>query len=759
MKIQVCLTIALLALSFNISAQTGESYGGPASDYGYQVEATADGGFVVAGRTYSYGAGDMDFWLAKFDSLGNKVWSLPYGTVTYEQLLSLRMASDGSFLLAGLTGIFGSGLEGAMLYKISPTGQVIWNKIVNYGNADHAHVLFENLEGGYYFAGHTDSKGDAMGDIWVVKLDSARNIVWDKVYGSQSVGEHAHAAALTPDSGVVVFGHTQVGNHEKFRVVKVYKDGSQQWAQTYSTGSTTDDIAYEIRVTKQGNYALFGSTIDALGNGTFWLKVIDPSGNSVMDKHFGTGTNFCWSGRQTEDNGFMMIGVKSIATTNDDMIVMKTDASGTLQWSKTYGGNYSDVGYGFAGLRKDRYVLVGSTTSYAVGGGDDMWVVLVDSAGNTVNFPLVAKDASIRKILTPSDFSCNTTYAPQVVLKNSGTDLLSAVTINYREDNGTVKTHAWTGSLASLAVTTVTLPAQTTANGPHALQVWTSNPNGVSDMNQLNDSAAVNFSIDTKLSSLPVSQDFESATWPPVDWHVTGSDYMLSSYGAGGFGASSKSLKADFLNVQSGSASLISTQLNMSALTPPLTLNFAVAYAPYDNSGQYPDSLKVKVSPDCGLTWQVVYAKTGSVLATAAALSTGPFVPTSQQWRREYVNLASYAGKNVLISFEAVTGYGNNLYLDDINIINAVGIDEERSTGNIMVYPNPAGNMLFVECAGNTSDEMHFMLQNTLGETVKTVTAYNARTEIDLSGLPSGVYVISSFSENAHFSRKILIMR
>src|ERR1043166_9684707 len=103
----------LFGCAFGSFSQPGLHIGGKAVDYGYQVEATDDGGFVVAGRTYSYGLGDMDFWVVKFDSFGNKIWSLPYGSVTYDQLLALRPASDGSFLLAGLTGVFGSGKEAA----------------------------------------------------------------------------------------------------------------------------------------------------------------------------------------------------------------------------------------------------------------------------------------------------------------------------------------------------------------------------------------------------------------------------------------------------------------------------------------------------------------------------------------------------------------------------------------------------------------------------------------------------------------------
>ncbi|MBI2259466.1 MAG: PKD domain-containing protein [Flavobacteriia bacterium] len=106
-------------------------------------------------------------------------------------------------------------------------------------------------------------------------------------------------------------------------------------------------------------------------------------------------------------------------------------------------------------------------------------------------------------------------------------------------------------------------------------------------------------------------------------------------------------------------------KVNLSTVANP-TLTFDVAYAPYD--GTYFDGLEVLVSTDCGVNFTSVYLKSGTTLATASA-TTVAFVPTSGQWRNESVDLTSFVGNNsVIVVFRNIAGYGNLLYVDNINI-------------------------------------------------------------------------------------------
>ena len=112
-------------------------------------------------------------------------------------------------------------------------------------------------------------------------------------------------------------------------------------------------------------------------------------------------------------------------------------------------------------------------------------------------------------------------------------------------------------------------------------------------------------------------------------------------------------------------------KLNFTGLTSA-QMTFDVAYAPY-NAANF-DGLEVLVSTDCGLTYTSVYSKSNTVLATAPA-TTALFVPTAAQWRTETISLNSYIGQSsVTIAIRNLAGYGNNLYLDNINITGVIAV-------------------------------------------------------------------------------------
>lgn len=383
----ILFTLFAIFLTLFCSAQNGNVYGGTGADFGYQTEATPDGGFAIAGQTSSIGSGNNDYWLVKFDSLGNKEWDFPYGTSSYDNFFSFHLASNGSYLLAGYTGSIGANREGALIYKIDTGGTVIWTKTLQHNFIDHAHSLIENYEGGYYVAGHLQLSG-SQGAMWAVKLDSAQNILWDSAYSPAGVTEHVHAAALTPDSGLILLGHSYDNSFLCYRLVKVDKNGHLQWSQKYSTNSNFGDTPYQIRITAEGNYAMFGSTETGPGVSTFWLKVVDTAGTSVLDKHYGTNYSYCYGGRQTSDKGFMLIGTKSPGVFgNSDMLVIKTDSAGNAEWTNQYGGTAADLGYDFTPLNNGHCVFTGESSSFGTGTGRDMWVLLSDSSCSQAAVP------------------------------------------------------------------------------------------------------------------------------------------------------------------------------------------------------------------------------------------------------------------------------------------------------------------------------------------------------------------------------------
>jgi hypothetical protein len=176
--------------------------------------------------------------------------------------------------------------------------------------------------------------------------------------------------------------------------------------------------------------------------------------------------------------------------------------------------------------------------------------------------------------------------------------------------------------------------------------------------------------ISTTGGALPLVEGFEGTDDPPIGWKNV--DYLSNGYlwqkttSVGGYANSSSSMYFDNYNwnVPGQKDQLIAKRLSFASYNSA-TLTFDVAYMPYTG---YSDTLRVLVSTDCGATYTPVYAKGGTVLATVAS-GTSYFTPTASQWRTETVNLNSYVGNNsVLVAFENINGYGNALYIDNVNI-------------------------------------------------------------------------------------------
>jgi predicted secreted protein len=140
---------------------------GPApNDVGNSVEATKDG-FIIAGSTES-GTGNLDLWLIKTNLQGNKEWERMMGGKASDEAFSIHETQDGGYVLAGRTGSYGSGGYDAWLVKTSQTGYEMWNMTVG-GSDDEAGYAARELMGGYVLAGLKDGYGPSS-DAWLVKV-------------------------------------------------------------------------------------------------------------------------------------------------------------------------------------------------------------------------------------------------------------------------------------------------------------------------------------------------------------------------------------------------------------------------------------------------------------------------------------------------------------------------------------------------------------------------------------------------------------
>jgi hypothetical protein len=217
--------ILLIKTDANGNIQWAKTYGGTNDDWAYSVQQTSGGGYIVAGWTYSFGAGSDDILLIKTDANGNIQWAKTYGGTDSDLAYSVQQTSDGGYIVAGLTRSFGAGLDDIFLVKTDANGDVQWAKTYGGTNDDLAYSVQQTSDGGYIVAGLTRSFGAGWYDILFIKTDANGNIIWAKTYGGTSRDE-ASSVQQTSDGGYIVAGTTWSFSAGLYNIFLVKTDAS-----------------------------------------------------------------------------------------------------------------------------------------------------------------------------------------------------------------------------------------------------------------------------------------------------------------------------------------------------------------------------------------------------------------------------------------------------------------------------------------------------------------------------------------------------
>jgi predicted RNase H-related nuclease YkuK (DUF458 family) len=252
------------------------TFGGSASDACYSVQETTDGGFILGGYTTSFGAGGLDFWLVKTNSNGDSLWSRTFGGVATDHCYSVQQTTDGGYILAGDTYSFGAGQSDFLLVKTDGNGNRLWSRTLGGSGHDGCNAVRQTTDGGYIIGGSTSSSGAGSGDFWLVKMDSNGYSVWSHTFGG-SASDACHSVQETTDGGFILGGYTESygAGESDFWLVKTNANGDSLWSRTF--GGTDNDRCESIQQTTDGGYVLGGYTESyGAGGSDFWLVKTGP---------------------------------------------------------------------------------------------------------------------------------------------------------------------------------------------------------------------------------------------------------------------------------------------------------------------------------------------------------------------------------------------------------------------------------------------------------------------------------------------------
>ncbi|NIM91925.1 MAG: hypothetical protein GTO17_13380 [Candidatus Aminicenantes bacterium] len=384
---KIIFTAALFFISTSfalLNAQWARTYGGKGEDCPFSIQQTSDGGYIVAGYTDSFGAGDCDVWILKLNAKGKVSWQKTIGKFDSDGAQSVQQTSDGGYVAAGW--VAWDGMEYApddyWILKLKPDGSRQWLVFLGdldpyYHSYERAYSVQQTSDGGYIVAGRKmeseeeEEKFDH--DFCILKLDSNGEPEWQRMYGGRKKDDYAYSVQQTNDGGFIVAGKTEsfgAGKND-FWILKLDSNGYVEWENTY--GGEGEDYAESIQRTNDGGFIVAGTT-DSFGVAgfDFWVFKLDSNGGIVWQKTYGGSRgDYAHSVQQTDDGGYVVAGsTGSFGAGKVDFWILKLGPEGGIKWQKAYGGAEYDSAFSVDQTSDGGCIVAGKTKSFGVGGFD-----------------------------------------------------------------------------------------------------------------------------------------------------------------------------------------------------------------------------------------------------------------------------------------------------------------------------------------------------------------------------------------------------
>ncbi len=370
--------VAFLLLE-NLFART---YGGWEEDWAYSLTRAPDGGYMVAGYSWSYGAGSNDFLVLKMDEQGNLSWARTIGGNHGERCWAITISSEGGYFLAGRTYSYGAGNGDVFLVRLTDNGEFSWARTYGGTNYDWAYSVAPCRDGGCVAVGLTQSFGAGYYDAFALKVNDLGEMVWAKAFGGGAY-DAAYSVIQARDGGYLFVGSTESfgSGYSDVLIIKLDEDGNLSWE--IGVGGTRNEIGLSVVQTSDGGYVVAGMTESfGFGNSDFLVIKLNQQGQVLWSKTLGGAnhdTAYCVV--ETSDGGLLVSGsTQSFGVGSGDFLIIKMDENGEIMWARTFGGEGYDRACS-AVEAQDGYVVTGSAESFSVQ-VSDLVLLKVDKDGN-----------------------------------------------------------------------------------------------------------------------------------------------------------------------------------------------------------------------------------------------------------------------------------------------------------------------------------------------------------------------------------------
>ena len=360
MEKHVSMIICCMVATYITNAQTPflKIYGGSKSEMMHHMIRSHDGGFIMVGNTESFGQGNfgsIDAYIVKTDSDGTVLWSKSLGMTVADDIYWIEPTTDSAYVICGSINDNNSS-SAVLVVKIAEDGTILWQKVIKQGNAQLGYCIRQTTDGGFIIAAETINENEDL-DFFLIKTDEAGSVQWSREIGGAD-NETPTYVMQTPDGGYLISGISRYGFlWLHMYTAKTDSEGNLEWEKAYNT------FPYFSKCTV--------STV--IG---------------------------------TSDNGYLIAGGSTCNEPLSDIILLKIDSAGTIQWTKAYGGGDAEYCGGIIQNAQGNYVVCGESASSGSTGYYDGLVMLIDTFGNLLQSTVLGKiqaDDDFNSIMTLDD--------------------------------------------------------------------------------------------------------------------------------------------------------------------------------------------------------------------------------------------------------------------------------------------------------------------------------------------------------------------